>query len=231
MNRRKRQATAELADQEPPNNPEMEQEVLGCIMVWAQVFGGSSHGYVRDAIQTLEPADFYDHMRRKIFEAIVAGKHAVGTVGLTLERLKRAGLYSPKELTAKDLTKQVDAAYLHTVMGKAALPPYLPFYCCSLRRLRLEREARRLSWEIVVSSHNQDVVQWAQHACDRIEKLKAMAEVNDAKIKEIESKAEEIRIESRAKIKQQEQGDAAVKPNGRNGGPNDGKATADNRTA
>lgn len=217
MTRRRKSTPAELYEREPPCNPEMEQEVLGCLLFWAQIFGGGSRKYIKDAIQTLEPEDFRDPMRRKVFQAIINGKHEVGTVGLAIDRLKRAKLWSQEELKVVD--EQVDAAYLNGLMKSTALPPHLPYYCGCLRRLRIEREAQNIAWEIVISAYGADMVEWSQQTIERLEGLQAMAADNESRMRTIESQAAEVMAEFESK---------RPKNNGRNGELKDGEKTTPN---
>ena len=119
-------------DRVPPHNLEAEESVLGSMIL--------SHAAVADALETLQPEDFYKESHRKIYRVLLelyAGGKTTDPVVLA-EELKRRGL----------LEMVGDRAYIYSLVDTTPNPHNIRHYTRIVRDMAFRRNLIDVGYEV-----------------------------------------------------------------------------------
>ena len=155
--------TTERDDQMPPHDLDIEQAVLGCMLLSQQCFD--------DVAEHVQADDFYLHQNQTLFDAMMGMHKAGGRVDVALlrDRLKTTG-----DWNAEGKLTGIDAAYLADIMQSVSVYANAEYYAKIVREKAVLRSLRRTGEDIVHESF--DTQADASDVLERCQKLIAAAQ-------------------------------------------------------
>jgi replicative DNA helicase len=161
------EATKELLDLAPPHNEAIERELIGSLF----------HPEGKDAIDQLDPEDFYAEVNRFIFEEIKAASIAkvpIDSEGAVIEWMrKRKTVGRMKTLFGESWAWQL------TLGMERCMPRNVPFYCRTLRDLRKRRAARDFAIRSLVGATKDSVdpARWRKHVGELLAEIDSIKDL------------------------------------------------------
>lgn len=153
-------------DEMPPSNVDMERELLGCLLVWMNQ--PSPDMNTEKALRFLEVGDF----RTEVYQVLLRGMQLAQAESAPIGDMAafRQFMYE-KDLWAKDSEKyvpgKVEAVDIAECIVCATFPWHLPYYCMTLRRLRAQRAAIRMSEQFFLKSRRLRPDEWVAYVLKR----------------------------------------------------------------
>ena len=133
--------TDEIRDEMPPCDLDIEQAVLGCMLLSQTCFD--------DVGQHVQTNDFYSHQNQMLFTAMMTMHEAGGRVDVALlrDQLKTAG-----DWNGEGKVTGIDAAYLADVMQAVPVYQNAEYYAKIVREKSVLRSLRRAGEDIIHES-------------------------------------------------------------------------------